>query len=347
MRAPAAALPLLAALALTACSRPTTSRPADPPRRRQEGPRAIPFAGGDPAAKGWVKVEGLLWIERERADAYARGLLWTGGRYSTIAEADALPKSADQGYVLRADHVVLRTNVRFARAKELVRLCEHHLVAVLDAFGEPLDLRLPADPLRIVVAARRDEFARFLHEHVAQEVEWGAFYQAADGAVYASDERRPAGGLSVAADLRHELTHAILDLGRGDAGRGAMFGRPQFWAWEAAAVWSEGLGDPPAEREGRERLARFALRRAAGQTVPLAELFALRQEDFLGRHYDETASFMAWLMDADGGRYRGGFHALLKQVMAGWGESDFFERFVGLPVAEAERRWLASIVPPK
>ena len=347
MRAPAVTRTLLAALLLAGCARPPAPRPTDPPRRRAEGPRAIPFAGGDPSAKGWTKVEGLLWIERDRADAYARGLLWTGDRYSTITDADALPKSPDQGYVLRADHLVLRTNVRFARAKELVRLCERHVASVLDAFGDPLDLRLPADPLRIVVAAKREEFTRFLHESVTQGVEWGAFYQATDGAVYASDERRPAGGLSVAADLRHELTHAILDLGRNDAGRGAMFGRPQFWAWEAAAVWAEGLGDRPEDREGRERLARFARRRAAGQTVPLAELFALRQEDFVGRHYDETASFMAWLMDADGGRLRGGFYALLRQVMAGWGESDFFERYVGLSVAEAERRWLASLDPAK
>jgi hypothetical protein len=52
---------------------------------------------------------------------------------------------------------------------------------------------------------------------------------------------------------------------------------------------------------------------------------------------------MAWLMDEGGGRYRGGFYALLKQVMAGWGETDFFARYVGLSVADAERRWLASV----
>jgi hypothetical protein len=319
----------------------------EPPRRREEGPRAIPFAGGDPAAKGWVKADDLLWVEREHADEYAKGRIWTGDRYATVAEADALSKTADHGYVLRSDHVVLRTNVSFARAKDLARLCERHLEAVLDVFGEPLDLRLPADPLRVVVAAGRDEFTRLLRERVSVGVEWGAFYQAADGTVYASDERGRVGGLSLAADLRHELTHAILDLGRDDAGRGAMFGRPQFWAWEASAIWAEGLGDPAGAREGRERFDRFRLRRAAGQTVPLAELFALRQEDFLGRHYDETASFMAWLMDAEGGRYRAGFHALLRQVMAGWGESDFFERYVGIAVPEAERRWLASLDPAK
>jgi hypothetical protein len=289
-----------------------------------------------------VKADDLLWVEREHADAYARGRLWTGDRYASVAEADAIRKTADQGYVLRSDHVVLRTNVPFARAKELARLCERHLTAVLDVFGDPLDLRLPADPLRVVVAARRDEFTRFLRERVAVDVEWGAFYQATDGTVYASDERGPVGGLSLVADLRHELTHAILDLGRDDAGRAAMFGRPQFWAWEASAIWAEGLNDPAGAREGRERLDRFRRRRAAGQTVPLAELFALRQEDFLGRHYDETASFMGWLMDTEDGRYRAGFFALLRQVMAGWGEGDFFERYVGLAVPEAERRWLAA-----
>ena len=312
------------------------------PRRRAIGPRSIPFAGGDPVAKGWVQADGLLWVEKEHAEAFSRGLVRAGGRYATVAEADALPKTPTEGYALRTDHLLVRTNVPFARARELARLAESHVGAVLLAFGEALDLRLPADPLRIVIAARREEYRTLLRERVSAEVSWNAFYEADDGTVYACDEPVAEGGLPVAADLRHEMVHALLDLGRSDAGRSLLFARPQFWAWEAAAVWAEGLGDPPGASAGAERLARFARRRAAGEVTPLAALFALRQDAFEGRHYDETASFVGWLMEAEGGRWRGGFLALVSEVMAGRGEAGSFERLVGLTARDAERRWLAA-----
>ena len=64
-----------------------------------------------------------------------------------------------------------------------------------------------------------------------------------------------------------------------------------------------------------------------------------------GRHYDETASFVSWLMEAEGGRWRGGFLALVSEVMAGRGEAGAFERLVGLSPRDAERRWLAATAP--
>jgi hypothetical protein len=337
---------LVASLAASgACAaRERAPRPADPsapaaPRRRTSGPRAIPFAGGDPAAKGWVK-EGDLWVEERDAGAFREGNLRLEGRWVTFAEADAAPKSPEAGYVLRTDHVVLRTNVPFARARELAAVAERHVTAVLLAFGEALDLHLPADPLPILVAARRTEYDRLLAERVPEGADWGAFYVAALGAVYACDEPRGAGGLSVVADLRHEMTHALLDLGRPAEGRARMFSRPQFWLWEAAAIWTEGFGDAPGARHGRERFDRFRRRLSWNQAVPLAELFALRQVDFQGRHYDQSASFVAWLMEADDGALRARTLALLGRVMDGWGETDDVERFLGLRTVEAERRWL-------
>ena len=136
------------------------------------------------------------------------------------------------------------------------------------------------------------------------------------------------------------MTHAILDLGRPLSGRASMSARPQFWVWEGVALWSEGLGDAGGVHSGAPRFDRFRRRAAWGDVVPLGELFALRQDAFLGRHYDETAAFMVWLMDAENGRYRKGFLALLVQVMEGWGEVDSFERYVGLAPEEAQRRWL-------
>jgi hypothetical protein len=342
--ASAALVALLAASAACAARAPAPSDPVpaapSPPRRRASGPRAIPFAGGDPAAKGWVKADDLLWVEARDAAALRRGSLRLEGRTVPFAEADAAAKTPEAGYVLRTDHVVLRTDVPFARARALAAVAERHVGLVLEAFGEALDLHLPADPLPVVVAARRADYDRLLAARVPEGADWGAFYAAGDGTVYACDEPRAAGGLPVVADLRHEMTHALLDLGRPEEGRARMFARPQFWLWEAAAVWTEGLGDPPGERHGAERFERFRRRLAWGETVPLAELFALRQADFQGRHYDQCASFVTWLLETEGGAYRDRTLSLLGRVMDGWGETDDLARYVGLSAAEAERRWL-------
>lgn len=314
-----------------------------PPRRRVEGPRAIPFAGGDPSEKGWVKADDLLWVRSEDVAEFRRGRLRSGDGYLTIDEADRVEKSPMEGYVLRTDHLVLRTNVPFRRARELARVGEKHIDLVLETFGAPLDLRLPADPLPVVVAATRAQFRRLLDQNISPAVDWGAFYQALDGTVYAADERVEEGGLSVVADLRHEMTHAILDLGRPGLARSSMFTRPHFWIWEGAAIWTEGLGDPKGAREGAGRLARFQRRVAWGDATPLGELFSLGQDGFQGRDYDEVASFMGWLMDADGGARRAGTLALLARVMDGRGETGDFARYVGLSPEEAERRWKASL----
>lgn len=340
------ALLTVAGLARCAGTEPRGRECPTAPRRRDSGPRTIPFAGGDPDQRGWVRVDDLLWIEREHAEAYARGEIRLDGRYVAFAVADAAPKSPEGGYVLRTDHLLLRTNVTFARAKELAREGERHLGRVVDAYGDALDLRLPADPLRVVIAARRHEFAALLARSIPASVDWNAFYETSSGTVYAADEATSPANLPPVADLRHEMTHAILDLGRPEAGRASMYARPQFWVWEGVALYTEGWGDPPGVRSGAGRLDRFRRRAAWGDVVPLGELFALRQDAFLGRHYDETAALMSWLVDGDGGARRPAILALLAKVMDGEGETGDFERFLGMSVEEADRRFRATWATP-
>ncbi len=342
--APILAAVLLPWLVLAGCAGgPSRAAPCpQAPRRRDAGPRSIPFAGGDPAARGWVKVDDLLWIEAAHADAFRRGEILLDGRYVPFAEADAAPKSPEAGYVLRTDHLLLRTNVSLHRARTLASEAEAHIGRVLAVFGDPLDLRLPEDPLRVVVAARRAEFQALLARTIAAAVDWNAFYETSSGTVYAADEAGGGGGLPLVADLRHEMTHAILDLGRPEAGRSAMYARPQFWLWEGAALWTENLGDANGVAAGYTRFDRFRRRAVWGDVVPLGELFVLQQGAFLGRHYDETAVFMAWLLATEGGARRAGTFALLAKVMDGDAEVPDFERLVGLSVDEAEGRWKAT-----
>jgi hypothetical protein len=282
-------------------------------------------------------------VHRADLDAFRRGLLrWEDG-YVTTEVADGLPKEPLAGYVLRTDHLILRTNVAFARARQLARLAEVHADRILAALGEPLDLRFPQDPIPIVVCAKCPEFENLLATRVPHGVDWNAFYLAADGTVYACDERPAEGGLSVEADLRHELTHAILDLGRPEAGRRFMFERPQFWVWEGIATWSESLGDPPCARAGAERISRFQRRLAWGDRVSLRALSLLPQAEFRGRHYDQAAAFTTWLLEAQGGRHRAGTYALLAHVMEGRAAEGDFARLVGMSPEEAECAWLASL----
>jgi hypothetical protein len=332
-----------AALVLAACTQAGTPSPRSaPPPRRSGGPRDPGFSGADPASRGWVRVDDLLWVEAAHADAFRRGYLWDGARYASVAESDASPKSPEDGYTLRTDHLVVRTDVGFERARALAAVGERQVREVLARFGEALDLRLPGGPIPVVVAAHRADLRRLLGQGGGAAASWGAFYRASDGAVVACDEPAEAGALPLVVDLRHELTHAVIDLGHADPARPEMFHRPHFWAWEAAAVWAEGFGDAPGARANAERFARFSARRARGETTSLAALATTRQEEFAGRHYDQLASFCAWLLDDDGGARRPGFLRLLRSVAAGRANEDDFEREIGLPLAEAERRWLGS-----
>jgi hypothetical protein len=342
----ARSFPAALALAVAACARAGSEDGGggapDAPRRREAGERLPAFSGGDPESKGWVRA-GDLWVEARHADAFAKGLLWTGEGYEPAAAADRRPGSALDKYVLRTDHVVLRTNVPFERARALASQAQAHVRAVVAALGEPLDLRLPAEPLPVVVAASRAELEALLRDRVARPVDWGAFYSPKDGAVYASEERRRRGGLPVLADLRHEMTHAILDLGRRGGVSDAAFTGPHFWLWEGVAVWAESLGDPHDARVGVERERRLRRRLAWGEAASFRTLFRLPQEAFEGRHYDQAGSVARWLLEAEGGARRAGTLRLLVAVMEGRAREADFERLVGLAPEAAERAWRASL----
>ena len=194
---------------------------------RAGAPRASgrpPFVGGDPAAKGWVKVDdGLLWVEARDAEAFRAGRLRLGDGAPCPSPRRTASRSPPRTGTCcgRTTCSCARTSP-FARARELAAQAETHVGRVLEVYGHALDLRLPEDPLRLVVASRRVGVrAGCSQEKVADPVDWGAFYEAKDGVVYASDEPLGQGGVGVVADLRHEMTHAILDLGRPGVGPGA------------------------------------------------------------------------------------------------------------------------------
>ncbi len=315
----------------------------DAPRYRSGGPRMPSFSGGDPSKLGWVKVDDLLWIEREHVEAYRRGEIFNGQRYVPFESALSGDATADRGFRLRTDHVTVRSNVSWHRAVEMARESENHVRRFMSSYSTVLEVRLPRDPLPVVITATRQEFEQKLRGLVANPVTWGAFYDSRSGVVNICAEPARQGALPWQADVRHEMTHQILDLARTGRLRGRPFGEGWFWMWEAIAVWSERLGDGPGQNTSQPRFDRFRRRLAWNQWTPLAELFEMNQSKFEGRHYDQTASLMGFLMDGGNSRRRAGVLDLVRRLLRGELPRRELNRALGASTKDLEREWLTSI----
>jgi len=288
-------------------------------------------------------VEGLVWIEGRDEAEYRAGRVFDGARYVSLDQAPASDVGARQAFHLRTDHVALRTNLSWARALEVARTAEGHVKELVGGYGERLGLRLPDGPLRMVVTARRREFNEILRGRTPDGPGWGAFYDARDGVVYLSLEAAPRGALPWRADLRHEMTHQILDLSRPEPRRAQPFPVPWFWLWEGIAIWSETLGDPPGVDSGKQRLVRFRKRYAGNDWTPLKALVELPPARFEGRHYDETASLMRALLDPALPARRAAIVDLGRGLLRGPLPRAALLQALGESLAGFEARWLNSV----
>jgi hypothetical protein len=323
----AAGRTLAAVLAATIAGSCSTSvgpdDPADslPPRpvERREGPRLPEFSGGDPAVRGWVKRDGLLWVDPGQP----------------APERRTLPPGtpAEEGFLLRTDHVSLRTDLPWESGRAVASLAEAHVREFVQEYGDALDLRLPNAPLTVVAFARRVDFERRLRGAVDDEVSWGAFYDARSGAVFVCREPAPRGALPLEADLRHEMTHQVLDLSSPVQDRRSMFRGAGFWLWEAIAVHAEG-------EAGRARRDRFRRRLAWGEWTPLERLFALGQDEFQGIHYDQAASLIRFLLGENGPAWRAAVLEATRAMLHEGANPDVPAR-LGLAARDLEARWLA------
>ncbi len=314
------------------------------PAYRAAGVRLPAVGGVPPSAAGQVKVDGLVWIDSAHQTAWQQGQIQSRGAYVDRSHS-AATASATQAHVLRTDHVELFTNAAATQGLEVARAAQRHVELLFAQYAQALDLRFPASPLRVVVTSGRAEFQSILRNRVPDDVGWGAFYDGRDGAVYVCLEPARAGALPWIADLRHEMTHQILDLSRPSSRRGRSFGTGWFWLWEGVAIHAESLGDPPGVDAGAMRLARFATRRSRGEVTPWATLMQYRSADYKGRHYDQTASMMRFLMDptSSRGQSRQGLFRLLGQLMQGPLQAEGFERVMGASVAAYEQAWRAGL----
>ncbi len=315
-----------------------------PPLPRTDGPRMPGFSGGDPRARGWVRVEDLLWIDARDESAYRRGFVSDGAGYVSFDAVRQSGVDAHGGLRMRTDHLAVHTNASWRRALEVAREAETHVGRLMGAYGDLLDLRLPRGPMKVVVTATRAEFERTMRGLVHDPVGWGAFYDARSGIVYVSLEAARDGALPWRADLRHEITHQVLDLSRPLSRRGRAFPRPWFWLWEGFAIWSEGFGDAAGRDTGAERIARFQRRYAWNDWTPLARLVDLGPAAFEGRHYDQTASFVRYLLDPRVPLRAAAVTDLVRRLLAGeLLPGSQLERAAGVGLQELEQHWRATV----
>lgn len=313
-----------------------TDRPA---LHRATGERLPAFSGMDPARRGWAQVDDLLWIERRHVPAYRAGFVPQGD--GIVSRHQPLPRGtpATRGYRLRTSHVALHTNTSWAQAEVIAREAEAHVERFLRAYGDALDLRLPQGPLKVVITATRAEFERTLAGLVQDPVGWGAFYDARTGNVHVSFEPAGRGALPWQTDLRHELTHQILDLSRSPSQRGRAFAPPWFWLWEGIAMHAESLGGVVTNA----RATRFARRQLRGEITPLVDLVRLDPWTFEGRHYDQTASVVGFLLDPSRPQLRAATLGLVRDLLRGRVERDALRGRTGMDLARLEAAWRASL----
>jgi hypothetical protein len=316
---------------------PERTATAPRPARRTSGPRLpVPFGSADARALGLTRLDGL-WLPP--ADA-AR---WRPGGVGVLPRADAPP---GEGLALRTDHVLLRTDLPADRALPLAHAAQSEVEGLMRAYGDVLDLRLPSDPLPVTVYARRTDFEVALAASVPEPTGWNAFYDVRSGTVRVSAEPADHAPLPVLADLRHELAHALVDLSApAEPPHPAIVGGLHFWLWEGFAVHAESHPegwDRPARPDAAARVERFRARRSQGGATPLAEFFRLDQARFEGRHYDQSALVMEFLMGEPELRAR--TLDLLRRLLRGDVLKNDVERDLGTSLPELERRWQAALV---
>lgn len=344
--APLAVGVLLAGSLLAACRGATEPSVAvqalERPSARSAGPR-LPEAVGPVLSTAWRCIEGVAYLPVSEFDAYASGRVRGANGEELPREGPLPPGTAPaSGHRVRTAHTVLRTDRSWPQALEAAREAEAHVERLFALLGEAAGLHFPSEPLPILLSGRRRAFEAAIADLVVDPSGWGAWYDAITGTVHVTSEPTDGGSLPMVANLRHEMTHQVLDLSSPKGRRYTIFRGRGLWLWEGIAIWSEGLGGGAGAQAAPMRAERFAVRRRRGEVERLDRLLTLSAEHLEGRHYDQLGSLFAVLMD---GRVPGGRAAVmesLRDLLRGSYEDERFFARLGLTPAELERRWLAS-----
>ena len=99
---------------------------------------------------------------------------------------------------------------------------------------------------------------------------------------------------------------------------------------------------PGGVDSGAQRIERFRKRYAWNEWTHLRELFEMPQRSFEGRHYDQTASLMRFLMDPRVPARRAAMLDLVRRLLSGRLSDTALERAVGMSTDQLEAAWLQT-----
>ncbi|HHN45951.1 MAG TPA: hypothetical protein ENN09_00790 [Planctomycetes bacterium] len=264
---------------------------------------------------GWVPRQDALRARYERGEVYDLGLK----RWGSLDELNALHANADTPWIIESEHFALHTTAELAKAAKYAERLEAFFLQAFrqyDLFfsgtgGTKLIFGVAPSQRRLKVYIYRDR-EQFV-AHAKPPADWAAgFYSGAKKASYFYDS---GGRFST---LQHELTHQIL--AEFAAGRGGH----SPWVAEGAATFLENadfendvLTNGGLERNWRVREYQKNVQSGA-QEHPLkymVDTFSPTgswNQGEISKNYRGAAAVWFFLMNFDGGRFRGDTVQLLR-----------------------------------
>jgi hypothetical protein len=309
----------------------------------------------------------FAWIAPSDVARYEAGERLVDGRWVS-AEVDAGRRgSIEDGWVVRTDHFLVRTNHSLEAGAELAaRLERLHQVwrqlfagfylserEIRELFAGRRQPRRVSQPMRVW-------YYRTKEEYVAALTKWQPRIAETLGIYF--DDRREAHFYAAAetntATLYHEAVHQLFQETGPSARRVGSLAN--FWIIEGVATYFETLTEHLDPQAGRRytigeatsgRLPAAHRRLHEGYYVSLAELTTLGKDDLqrradLQQVYSQMAGLTAFLMDAEGGRYREPLVRFLGDVYSGRDSPDSLTKATGLSFEEldaAYRRHMTSL----
>jgi len=321
-------------------------------------------------AKVWHARFG--WIGPGEESRYEAGERFVNGRWVAAQEDTARRARIEDGWSLRTDHFLVRTNHSLEAAAQLAAQLERlHQIwrqlfagyylsdrEVRELFAGNRPPRRQRLPMRVFYHRSKSEYAAALAKRQPRIAETlGIYFDAEKEAhFFASDDHKTSRGLST---LYHEAVHQLFQESRPSARNVGVLAN--FWVIEGVATYFESLTEHDDKQAGlyytigeaaagrlpaaRERLLKDNF------YVPLAQLTLWGKDDLqrqpeLAKLYSQSAGLAAFLMDAEAGRYREPLVHYLTEIYAGRDDARTLSTATGVRYEEldaAYRRYLESL----
>jgi hypothetical protein len=294
---------------------------------------------------GWEWDPKLAWVLLKEKDRYAKGEWYDGEtkKWDTVANWNKLHAEAATPWRLAGEHFDLVSTADLGLSAEVLARLEAFFLQAFrqydlffappgDKQGAKLVFGVAPAQKRLTVNFYRD--AEQFKKHANPPTEWAAgFYS---GGTHASYFHAVGGRLSIDL-LQHEITHQIL-------GEFASGGAPS-WLGEGAAVFLEDCFFKDGtmvmgglkENEGVNTYARGVKKGEKEHTLKDMLKFRTGRDwdsGDIAKNYRGAGAVVFFLMNFDGGRYRGDFIEMLRDAYHGGMRS--IEDYFGLSTDSLE-----------